>query len=207
MEIIRHWPTGNEAGREKEKKEKEMENFEKILVGFSNQQKERIGKILESYSCDRDLIISDGKFIVVAIIKNFSGPHSSKGWDVRISSSIIHLFVVNGTHGKIYRHEFSPYYEYQDYPGGQTYWHEQYHAKKIQSIELIEGKWNVTVIMEEGLPQTITPYEAQSFERHYQQGEREKFFNTSMEIHTRLTYNGDPQDLDFSGLTKDHTDL
>lgn len=74
-------------------------------------------------------------------LENWGGPHASRGWDVRVSRSIIHALFA----GKYYRKALPYYYEYQDYEGGQTYHYQQHQLQTINKVTIENGKIQVSV--------------------------------------------------------------
>jgi len=145
-----------------------------------------IVEILESYNVEQSFKSQDK----IVIVQDFSGPHITKGWDVRIKSSIVHMFA----NGKMYRYEFDPYYEYEDYEGGETFRRERFHAQKILSVA--DGL-SVVVKMNNGSELPITLLEKFSFVRKRKKGKKEKWHDDCFRLKTRLTYEGNPQDLNF----------
>ncbi len=154
-----------------------------------------IVKALKNFSPEKSFM-ADG---VIGVIQNFGGPHPSKGWDVRISSSVIHVFA----NGKMYRYEFDPYYEYWDTPGGSTYHRDELEAKAIKSIS-VSKRISVEVEMVYG-QKSIFVSKVDSFVRSRLKGEKEEFYDESFRIWRRLTYEFKPEDLNFSFQDQEET--
>lgn len=127
----------------------------------------------------------------IAVVQDFGGAHPKRGWDVRIRSSVVHLFNKRGS----YRYEFHPYFEYEDFPGGKT---DRNPYMEVQKIVSVKG-CHVTVKVAASVSniEKVKCKKVVSTVRKRERGEREKFLDDSIEIKTRLAYEGDPRDFNF----------
>ncbi len=160
------------------------EELVKMVESFDNDSKKII---IENFD-EKTSFINDDRIVV---IQDFSGPHPTKGWDVRIRASVIHLFVG----GKKYRYEFPPYFEYDDFEGGETRRDPYEKALRVVSVKNLCVTVEVDGIGSE--KKKINCKEVLSFVRNRDKGERENQHDRSQELEIRLKYEGDPRDLDF----------
>lgn len=105
-----------------------------------------IVEILKCYRPESSVLTNN----IIAVIEEFSGAHPSRGWDVRVAYSIIHV-IINGIS---YKKEFPLSYEYEDIPGGQTYHHNQHKVVKLLSVN--KEKNNIKVTFIDGLKKEKT---------------------------------------------------
>lgn len=146
-------------------------------------------EILKEYKSENGLVGDNW----VAFIHDFSGPHKTRGWDVKISCSILQFFRA----GQMYRYEFDNYFEYEDFPGGKTFNYPKKMAVKVVSVDFENDNSKIKVEMKNGERQIIEPEKTEDFKRFYQQGKREKEYNRFFELFSRLKYEGNPGDLNF----------
>lgn len=151
--------------REKLKVDKELVSAKKAS-GFSNKElNEVLGvkDIFKEYDKIKDKIelLQKGsklgeKYLVknnkIVFLENYSGASDDRGWDVRISKSIIRILEP----GFIYGKALNPYFEFGDFPGGQTYKNEGNRVKEIRDVLEKEGSYVVSFLNGNGEEESIT---------------------------------------------------
>jgi hypothetical protein len=143
--------------REKLEIDKELVSA-KNTSGFSN---EKLNKVLgvkntfEEYDRVKDKIellqngLKAGKEYLtknnkVIFFENYSGASDDRGWDVRISRSIIRILGPDFIQSKA----LDPYFRFEDFLGGGTYRHEENRIAQIQGVQ--ETKENYTISFLDG---------------------------------------------------------
>lgn len=86
---------------------------------------------------------------VLVWLKDWGGAHDTRGWDIRVSRYYVHALY----QGKHLVKKLPYYYEYQDYPGGQTYWYKEYKLQSIVRIALDQE--NIHVIATNDLKEDL----------------------------------------------------
>ena len=81
----------------------------------------------------------------VCFLRDFGGASDERGWDIRISRSI--LILISG--GKVFFKKLPYYFVYEDFPGGQTYRYPEKELRELERVSKRSDGWTVKCLNSE----------------------------------------------------------